>query len=68
MERVGDGSPENAEGLRMQGVQSTGGHVYRHLTGKEQILVENELQLLICLIAPLDQAGACMELQTATGL
>ena len=68
MEGIRDGSPEDAEGLTVQGVQGTCGHVYRNLTRHKQILVEDELQLLIGLIATLDQTGTCMELQTAAGL
>ena len=68
MQRVGDGSPENAEGLTVERVQSTGGHVYRNFTGQKQILVKNELQFLIGLTASLDHAGTCVQLQTAAGL
>ena len=68
MQSIGDGPPENAEGLRMQCIQSAGGHVDRHFTGQEQILVKNELQLLVSLISTFDHAGTCVKLQPATGL
>ena len=68
MKCIGDGSPENAEGLGVECVECTGGHVYRYFAGHKQILIENELQLLICLIATFDQAGTCVELQPAAGL
>ena len=68
MKCIGDGSPENAEGLRMQCIQSTGGHVNRYLAGQEQILIENKLQLLILLAAPFDHAGTCVDFDPAAGL
>ena len=68
MQSIGDGPPENAEGLGMQCVQSTGGHIDRHFTGQEQVLVKNELQLLVSLVATLDHAGTGVELESATGL
>ena len=52
----------------MQRIQSAGGHIHRHLTGQEQILIEDELQLLVLLTASLDHAGTCMNLDPAAGL
>ena len=68
MQSIGNGSPENAESLGVQCVQSTGGHIYRNFTGHKQILIENELQLRIGLLATLDHTGTCVELKPTAGL
>ena len=67
MKSVCDGSPENAESLRVEGIQCTGGHINRHLAGHKQILVENELQFRIGLIAALDHTRTGVKLQPTTG-
>ena len=67
MQSIGNGPSENAEGLRMQGIQCTGGHVDGNFAGKEQILIKDEFQLLISLIASLDHTGAGVELEPTAG-
>ena len=65
MEGIRDGTPENGEGLTVQGLQSPGGEVHRNLSGHKQIHVENELNFLVCLSVLLHQTGSSVDLRPA---
>ena len=65
MELVGDGGPEDAPGLGVEGLQRGSGQIGGHLSGHIQVLVEDEFHLAVGFAAPADLTGSGVELHPA---
>jgi len=65
MESIGNGTPENGEGLAVESLQSAGRMVYRDLSWHKQIHIKDKLWFRIGLPVALYQTGTGVNLDPA---